>query len=326
MVCLVTGGAGFLGSRVVRRLVAEHHAVRVLDPLAHDAPNLKLVADRVELVTGTSEDEALLEKCLRDVEVLLHFAGSALPAASNLDPGADVTTTLATNVRLFSRAALNGVRTVIFPSSGGTVYGIPRTLPVSESDPTNPITSYGIVKLASEKYLALFERLHGMRFAALRFGNPYGEGQDAFQGFGVVASFLGAVVRDRPLEIWGDGKCVRDFFYVEDAIEAVFRAMDYSGPERVFNIGSGTGTSINEVAAMVRQVTGASTRIVYKPARPSDVPAVILDTRKAEQSLGWRPKSSLPDGIQRTWEWLKGGGELDRGGSRDALAVRGEGR
>ena len=242
-----------------------------------------------------------MQACLQDVEVLLHFAGSTLPAASNMDPDADVTMSLAGNVRLFRQAALSGVRKVIFPSSGGTVYGIPQTLPVSESDPTDPITSYGIVKLASEKYLALFERLHGVRFAALRFGNPYGEGQDPFQRFGVIASFLGAVVLGRPLEIWGDGKCVRDFLYVDDAIDAVFRAMDYTGPERVFNIGSGTGTSIKEVAAMVQQTTGTSARIVYKPARSSDVPAVILDTRKAEQSLGWRPTSSLPDGIQRTW-------------------------
>ncbi len=207
-VCLVTGGAGFLGSQVVRRLVTAHRVVRVLDPCALDAPSLKPLANRVELIAGSCVDEVVL----KDVDVLLHFAGSSLPAASNLDPAADVTMGLANNVQLFRQAALSGVRKVIFPSSGGTVYGIPRSLPVSELDPTNPITSYGIVKLASEKYLALFERLHGMRFAALRFGNPYGEGQHPFRGFGVIASFLGAVFTGRPLEIWGtETACATSF-------------------------------------------------------------------------------------------------------------------
>jgi UDP-glucose 4-epimerase len=242
----------------------------------------------------------MLRSCLGGVDVLFPFAAFGLPDSSNADPVSDVMQNLAEYVALFRRAAESGVRKIVFPSSGGTVYGIPARLPARETDPTDPISSHGILKLACEKYLALFERLHDVGYVALRYGNPYGVGQDPGRKFGAVAVFLDALMRGNEIEIWGDGSNVRDFLYVDDAMEATLSAVRYNGRARVFNIGSATGTSLLELIRLLEAVTGRTAHIRYRQRRKSDVPAIVLDIARAAQELRWTPTVGLGEGVHRT--------------------------
>ena len=303
--CLVLGGGGFLGSHIVDRLVREGYRVRVLDRQETN-PNLQHVADQIEMYSGSVTDDAVVKSCLSGVTFLFHYASSTLPATSNLNPEEDVRINLLATIRLLTEAVSSGVKKVVFPSSGGTVYGIPHYLPIPETHPTNPLCSYGIVKLAIEKYLALFERRHGLNYVVLRYGNPFGERQDPFRQFGAVPTFLGRLATGKPLEIWGDGSPVRDFIYVSDTVEATVKALHYSGEERIFNIGSGMGTSINQLVAIIQEVTGKHCEVVYSSPRSSAVPANVLDISKAKRELDWDPKVRLRDGIALTWNWICG--------------------
>jgi len=286
----------------VRRLVREGYFVRVLDPNASCQCPGELNG-QVEMIRGTVCDRTLLKRCCEGAKVLFHFASSTLPAESNRDPIKDAASNLIDNLGVLTAAANSGVERVIFPSSGGTVYGIPAVLPISEACSTDPISSYGIVKLTTEKYMMLFERQYSMRCIALRYGNPYGDGQYASIGFGVIPAFFHAAAMNRPLEVWGDGSVVRDFIYIEDAVEATLRVLHYGGPIRIFNIGSGVGTSINEIVRAIQMVTGLRIQVAYREGRHSDVPQIILDIARAKQELGWSPRTSLNEGIARAWKW-----------------------
>lgn len=298
---VITGGLGFIGLHLVERLTAEGHSVRILDP---GLPKKKL-PERAEHWQGDGTKADFLYDCLRGTDVIFHLAGSLLPNDSNRRPGEDVSGTLTANLQLMTCAVESGVQKLVYASSGGTIYGIPQHYPVEETHPTDPISSYGIVKLATEKYLALFERLHGLKFASLRYSNPYGEGQNPFRNFGVIAAFLGAIATESEITIWGDGSAVRDFIYVRDAIDATVLAANYAGNERIFNIGSGEGTSLRELVDLIESVTGKTARRKYLAARGGDVPAVVLDRRRAREAFGWEPATTLSTGLARTWDWCR---------------------
>lgn len=291
--CLVTGGSGFLGAHVVRRLLAEGYRVRILDP--HPAPCFP----GAEMITGSLQDDETVRRSLEGCHYLFHFASSMVPATAHVSQ--NLNENLVLTVNLLEAAAAARVQKIVYPSSGGAIYGIPRRLPVSERAPTHPISSYGIVKLAIEKYLALYERQSGIRYVALRYSNPIGEGQRPKSNFGVVAAFFRAVAAGQPIEILGNGESIKDFLYVGDAVEAAIAALRYAGPKRIFNIGSGQGTPLQELADRVRKTAGVDVPVLHREARPNDVPKVILDIRAAREELGWEPRVSLAEALKRTW-------------------------
>jgi UDP-glucose 4-epimerase len=197
------------------------------------------------------------------------------------------------------------MRKVVFASSGGTVYGVPETVPISEDHPTNPISSYGIVKLAVEKYLGLFHHLYGLDYTVLRISNPYGPYQDPKGQQGAISVFLHRIYEGRPISTWGDGAVVRDYLYVSDLMDALVRVTEVESRERVLNIGSGRGTSLNELVQLMAEVVGEQPAVEYLPARALDVPVSVLDIGRARAELGWSPKTELVEGIARTWEWIR---------------------
>jgi UDP-glucose 4-epimerase len=200
-----------------------------------------------------------------------------------------------------------GVSRVIFLSSGGTVYGIPRARPIGEEHPTEPICSYGIGKLAVEKYLALFRRLHDLPYVVLRASNVYGPGKDPFGRQGAINVFLGNVSRGEPIRIWGDGGVVRDYIFVDDLLSLFLRCIDAPAGDGtpVFNAGSGEGHSLRDIVDRIRAVTGTEPNVERTPGRIVDVPANVLDIRKARERFGWAPAVPLGDGIRRTWDWIR---------------------
>jgi UDP-glucose 4-epimerase len=201
--------------------------------------------------------------------------------------------------------AKKGVKKVVFISSGGTVYGNSVYLPIDEQHPTNPITSYGITKLAIEKYLLMFQHLYGIQATILRVSNPFGERQRIETAQGVVTTFIDRALRRQPIEIWGDGGATRDYLYISDVAEAFARAVDYTGRESVFNISSGTGFSLNELIETIEGIVKRQVDHIHLPGRPFDVQKSVLCNSLAKQELGWEPSVSLECGIVKTIDWIK---------------------
>jgi UDP-glucose 4-epimerase len=301
--CLVLGGAGFIGSHLCEALAREGHPVRIFDRPHVD--RLAHLRQDFEVFAGDFLNPQSLAPALRGAHTVFHLVSTTLPKSSNDNPFYDVETNVLGSLRLFNLAREHGVRKLVFVSSGGTVYGPPRTLPVSEGHPTDPISSYGIHKLAVEKYLQLVHRLHGLEYCILRPANLYGPRQRLDTAQGAVAVFLDRALRGEPVQIWGDGSVVRDYVYIDDAVDAIARAARFEGTPRIFNIGSGVGVSLNQLIAAIGNVLGAPPKVEYTPARAVDVPVNVLDAGLAERHLGWRASTPLAAGLERTCEWLR---------------------
>jgi UDP-glucose 4-epimerase len=285
--CLVLGGAGFIGSHLVDGLKAAGHQVRVFD-----RPHEFL-------------DPADLERSLPGAELVFHLISTTVPKNSNDNPALDIESNIAGTARLLELLRKHKPRRLVFISSGGTVYGVPRATPIRESHPTDPISSYGIHKLAIEKYLHMNHSLYGLDYRILRVANAYGERQRTDKAQGAVAAFLERVLRGQPIEIWGDGSVVRDYVYVGDIAQAFLRVLQYEGEERIFNIGSGHGVSLNELVQAIGEVIGQRPAVEYTPGRRFDVPVNVLDITRAQHELGWRPRMQLTDGLRRTYDWMR---------------------
>lgn len=301
MRCLVLGGTGFIGGRLTAALLEAGDEVSVLSR----SPAGTAAVPGARYAAADYLDAGAVRAALDGIEVAFHLVGTSLPANSNADPMADVRGNLLGTLGLLEACRDAGVRRVVFVSSGGTVYGEPRALPVPESHPTEPLCSYGITKLAIEKYLKLHERLHGLDYRVLRLANPYGPGQRTDRRQGVVTTFLRRAMQGEPLEIWGDGAVVRDFVFIADAVEALQRAAAHEGPERVFNIGSGSGLSLRDVVAAVEELLGRRLDVAYRPGRAWDVPANVLDIALARRALGWSPRTGFRQGLEQTRRWLE---------------------
>ena len=312
MKCVVLGGAGFIGSHLVERLLQAGHAVRVFDLQDRGAAGHLPAGGDIEWVRGSFLDPRDLRAAVEGCDAAFHLAWTTLPKSSIEDPRADVESNVLGTLRLLEAWRRNGAGKIVFVSSGGTVYGVPRSVPITEEHPTHPITSYGITKLAVEKYLELYRVLHGMDYCVLRVANPFGERQRVASGQGAVTAFLHRAHRGEPIEIWGDGRVVRDYLYVGDVADALARALDYRGERRIINIGGGVGRDLNEIADAIERVIGRALERRHAPGRKFDVPANVLDIRLARAELGWQPATPFEEGLKRT---LRG---LDRAGVRPA--------
>lgn len=302
MKSLVIGGGGFIGTHLVERLLERDHSVRIY---GRNPNRFRGTPAGAEFVEGELGNHGLVRGALDGVEVVFHLVSTTLPKTSNDDPIFDVRSNLVDTIQLLEACVEAGVRKVIFPSSGGTVYGPPEFLPVTEGHPKEPISSYGIVKLAIEKYLNLFHHLHGLDYTTLRISNAYGPYQDPAGQQGVISVFLERVREGRSITVWGDGCVIRDYLYVSDLMDAMELAAEVETEHRVFNVGSGRGVSVDEILDLISQATRESPDVEYLPARALDVPASVLDIGLAERELGWRPRTKLSEGIARTWAWLR---------------------
>ncbi|EJL58064.1 nucleoside-diphosphate-sugar epimerase [Rhizobium sp. CF122] len=304
--CVVLGGRGFIGSHLVDELIKQGHFVRCFD-----RPHVQPISDphfgdpNFELLEGDFTSEVEATSALEGCDICFHLVSTTLPQSSNADPVFDIESNVVGTVRLLSHAIKSKVKKVVFVSSGGTVYGPPQQLPILETHPTAPVSSYGITKLAIEKYLHLFYTLHGLEYSVLRLANPFGERQRVMASQGAVAVFLGKVLRGQPVEIWGDGSVVRDYIYISDVIDALIAAAFQEADERIFNIGSGRGYSLNELLDGIERVTGLKADRRYLPGRPFDVPASVLSIERARRALDWAPKIDFDDGLLRFADWLK---------------------
>lgn len=297
---LVTGGMGFLGLPLVERLAAGGCAVTVLDRVVGTRSEEPARVRHATLVAGDFADPAAVLPALDGIDVVYHLACSTVPSTSAADPPRDVAENVLGSVRLFEAAARRGVEKIVYPSSGGTVYGRPRRLPIDESHPTEPIGVHGATKLATERYLAALARQRGFTATVLRIANPYGPGQWRRRSQGVLGALLRAVATGEPMTIWGDGSVVRDYLYLDDAVRALAAART-RGDGEIVNVGSGRGRSIRELLEAVERVTDRPVPVRWEADRGFDVEANVLDPARAREVLGWEPRVSLDDGIGKMW-------------------------
>lgn len=294
---VIVGGAGFIGTSLARSLSRHGHHPVVLDTparLAGAAAALGGASTAEFDFTSARNAEALLA----GADGLVHLACTTNPAHSMARIAWDAESNIAPSLRLFDAALAAGVPRVVFASSGGTVYGAPERLPVRESDPTRPLSAYGVSKLAIENYLALYP-LNGI---SLRLANPYGVGQLSGATVGVIARYAMAVGLGQSLEVWGDGSVVRDYVAIEDVADAFRLALETRElPSGAYNIGTGIGASVNDVIAAVFAAAGRTVPVAYKPARAYDVPAIILDSARFGERTGWVPAMALETGINALW-------------------------
>jgi len=296
---LVLGGGGFIGSHLVNRLLNCGHSVRSFDR-SYDK---RICLEGIDYITGDFNDQNALANVLDDVDIVFHLISTTNPATSNLDPVADVSSNLVGTINLLELMRDKEINRIVYLSSGGTVYGNPEKSPMSEDHCLKPICSYGVVKVAIEKYLYLYQELYGLEAAILRPSNLYGPLQRADKGQGVIAAFLENIHKNKSINIWGDGSVIIDYLYVDDLIDLCVMLME-SNSTGVYNAGAGKGISLSALIETIREVTDSPVEINYEKGRSFDVKEVVLDIKKANKELAWSPKVDLKEGIRKHRDWI----------------------
>ena len=304
---ILLGAAGFLGTNLTPALaknpenritVVSRRRASFRDLEAMALPNVRFV--ECDLVA-----EADYSRLLEGQDLVYHLMSTTVPTTSNLQISQELNANVVLSAKLFEACAACGVKKIVFFSSGGTVYGRAETCPIREDTPTDPITSYGIQKLTIEKLLYLYHHMYGFDYRIIRLANPYGPYQRPNGVLGAVTTFTYRALAREPITVYGDGSVVRDFLYVDDAVRGILRIVDGDAPQRVFNLGSGCGTSIREVLDTIRRELDLEPEIRWQEARTVDVPVNYLDIGRYEAAYGKLDPLPLDEGIRKTAAFLK---------------------
>ena len=298
MRALVTGGAGFIGSNVVDALLARGDDVHVLDDLSRGTRENVADAARLHEADIRSESASVFAEVRPDV--CFHLAAQIDVRVSVERPELDADVNIVGTLRVLEAAREHGTK-VVFSSTGGAIYG-ECDGPAAEDHARAPLAPYGVSKLAAEEYIAAHNRLHGTAHVALRYGNVYGPRQDPHGEAGVVAIFMNALRDGKPPRIYGDGSQTRDYVFVGDVVAATLAAAGHDGG--VFNVGTGTETSVVELYERIQRVTGMERAPEHAEPRAGELQRSVLDPSLAGRELGWKPESSLDEGLAATWRWI----------------------
>jgi UDP-glucose 4-epimerase len=306
MKCLVLGGGGFLGSHVCDALLKEGWHVRIFEKEWVNRENAYHFLSGVEWVEGDFTNQRHLKEIVKNVDFVIHCICTTLPPSSNENPVYDISSNVLPTIYLLEAIRNSDVKKIVFFSSGGTIYGLPKLKPIPEGHQTDPLCSYGIQKLVIEKYLGLYHHLYGLDYRIIRVSNAYGERQRPHHSQGAVTVFLYKALKGQEIEIWGDGSVVRDYVYVSDVADAVVALLKYSGKHKLFNISSGVGLSVRDLIEKIEIVTGCRTQVRLTQGRAFDVSANVLDNSLARKELHWNPLIGFEEGLKRTMAYLLG--------------------
>lgn len=303
--CLVIGG-GFIGSNVAALLAECGHEVTVYSRSFNEwlLREDRSGAGTIQLAEGDIPPARGLQDLIDAAEVVFYLAGSSTPAMANVDPGGSIIGLVVPAAAVLDLMRPTSTRRIVVASSGGTVYGVAERLPTDEAHPTRPINIHGHNSLTVERYTMFFAEQYGFEPIILRYANPYGPGQFARRGQGVIAAWCDALARQKEIVIYGDPCHRRDFIYIVDAAEATMAAAFEAPGPGIYNVGSGDPRSLRDVLTIIEQVAGRTARVSHVAERGVDVPATSLECSLLRGSTGWRPKTDLVDGIRLTWEWV----------------------
>jgi UDP-glucose 4-epimerase len=297
---LVIGGNGFIGSHLIDCLLINGHNVRVFD-ISHE--RFRSPIDKVDYRISTSDNIPDLYEALLGIDIIFHLASASVPSTSNVDTVSDINKGLIPTLNILNLSIKLGIKRIVYFSSGGAVYGSPLTPQLDENHPLNPISSYGIVKVTIEMYLSLYQRMYGLRPLILRPSNPYGPRQGHFIAQGVISTFLRKAKIGEPITVFGDGHSMKDYIYIEDLIDLSYK-LSFSEEVGVFNIGSGKGTTINQIIEQIKSTTKKDLLINNIEKQIYDVDNFVLNVSKAQNLFGNNSFTSLEDGVAETWSWL----------------------
>ena len=303
---LVTGGAGFIGSHTVDALVASGAgAVSVLDNLSSGKRHQ--VNDRATFYQVDLRDAGAVRVAIEQAkpEVIVHLAAQMDVRRSVADPAFDAQVNVVGFLNLIEAARVNGLRRVVFSSTGGAIYGEQDEFPCDEDHPRRPVSPYGIAKLATEAYLFFYKNEYKIDYMAMRYGNVYGPRQDPHGEAGVVSIFCGRILESQPVTIFGDGGQTRDYVFVGDVVRANLAAVQSSASGIALNIGTGIETSVNDLFSTLAAIADFPAHADYAPARPGEQRRSVISPARAEKTLGWRPEKKLSDGLSDTFKYFK---------------------
>ena len=292
--CLLLGGLGFLGNNLCRALRNKYRiSIYARNQLMIE--RFKLDNSDIDVIKGDFSHELDFARILDDVDVVFHLISTTKP--SNLDMLYEFDSNVIPTMRFLESCKGRKIRLIFF-SSGGTVYGIKTETPISEDETTDPISSYGIQKLTIEKCIEYYGRMYNLDYLIFRIANPYGPCHIVNITQGVIPIFLSKILKHEVVEIWGDGKVIRDYIFVKDVITACQKGIDYHGTYRLFNVGTGKGYSLLEILHIMEGIVPNSLTVKFYPTRRQDVPSNCLDSSRLQKEFNWKPEMDLESGIR----------------------------
>lgn len=301
----ILGAAGFIGTNLVLKL-AKKHSLTLVDRKINYFDGIKKLNLDVTYKEMSFSIDDNFDVLLENTDIVYHLVSTTVPTTANQHISEELMANVVMTSKLLEACVRQKVKKVVFISSGGTVYGKEVTCPISENSVTNPISSYGIQKLTIEKLLYLYKYLYNLDYRVIRLANPYGPYQRPNGILGVVTTFTYKAIHNEDIIVYGDGSVVRDFIFIDDAIRGILNIVDYEGKYKIFNLGQGKGTSINEVIYEIEIVTGKKLNVRYVSGRPADVPVNYLDITRYEHECGKLNPMSLNAGIKNTIAFMKG--------------------
>lgn len=303
---LVTGGAGFIGSHLVRRLLDLGARVRILDDLSTGRrDNLAYVEERIDFRQGSLTNRAEVQSALQGIDYVLHEGAIPSVPRSIDDPATSHAANVDGTLNLLLEARAAAVKRLVYASSS-SVYGNPKTLPVRETFPTGPLSPYAVQKLAAENYCRVFHQVYGLETVCLRYFNVFGPGQNPRSVYAaVVPKFITAVLEGQAIQVYGDGEQSRDFTFIENVVHANLLALVAPhAPGGVFNTACGSGTSLNEMLRAIEEISGREVKVDYLPPRTGDVLHSLADITAARETLGYEPLKTVRQGLEQTFDWF----------------------
>lgn len=313
---LILGAGGFIGTNLtlayLKNNIDENNHITVYDyQLEYFEQIRKCQFKTIDYREGTFDDNTDFDSLVKDMDIVYHMISTTIPATSNQHITDELYANVIVTTKMLDACVRQNVKKIVFISSGGAVYGKECQMPLKEITATNPISSYGIQKITIEKLLYLYEYLYGLDYRIIRLANPYGPYQRPNGGLGVVTTFVYRAMNNEPIVVYGDGSVVRDFIYIDDAVDAILNIVNGEGYDskgekhKTFNVGSGKGISVNQVIECINEMLNVNVEIQYREGRKSDVPVNYLDISLYEEIYGKMIKNSLSDGIIKTKNFLE---------------------
>lgn len=307
--CLVLGADGFIGSHLSERLVKEGFRVRCFD-LFKDNPkhtkNLESIKEKIEIIGSDFLDKDDLDKALEGIDYVFHFISFSTPYSTIKTPETEIDLNIKGTLQLLNLCVKHKVKKIIYPSSGGTIYGNNNSDKdrISEKEKCEPMIPYSITKLYIERLLFSFNRLYSLDFCVLRFSNLYGPRLPLEGNQGVIGIMMNAFKNNKRPTIYGDGKSIRDYLYIDDAITSILLCTKNNTKHNMYNVGYGKGHTVSEIFDNIKNMSKKDIVPVYKEARENEIKKIVLDTTRFSSEFKWKPKVSFEDGLEKVWRWL----------------------